>query len=449
MHDANQYEVGEQKVIGVYSGKGGVGKSTVASLLALAISKKHKVALVDLDINTPSIPVLFGDRQELPNLNILSLGFGRHDMIDYSGGILRKVVKDLIGKAKKGKPEVIVIDMPPGLNDVHFSLVDFLRPSFFVLVVQPNKLSEEDAKRTSNLFTNLQIPVVGIVQNMSGEVFGEYQSGSVLGLPLIGSIPLSKKIAELGNKGEIDKLKNPIADLADELYEKAGQAEWKLINRSLFEGLTYEELVTDKELPDLDTEEGRDEFKRMRKSKFNPFSITSASQLQFMGLRSWDQIREHLMNIQGSVISSQVDHTLLMNDEATIRQMVYSLDDGNSGLFMIVRPPNTAIPLFPGEVGVAHLYTEGKHYYGIPRVAYQTDRGEVVLFPHEIKPITIDSLNQYLEEKTLILATNSKIPRYIPTKENIVAIKQTFGDRVFLISTWERNHEELCGKVTE
>ena len=123
--------------------------------------------------------------------------------------------------------------------------------------------------------------------------------------------------------------------------------------------------------------------------------------------------------------------------------MLYHLDDGNTGLFMIVRPPNTSCRLFPGEVGTAHLYTDGKMYYDIPRVAYATDGGEVVLFPHEIKPITVDSLNKYLEEGTLKLATHSKVPRYIPTKDNLEEIRATFGDRVFMAG-WEEDYKALC-----
>ena len=203
------------KVIGIYSGKGGVGKSTVASLVALALSKSHKTCLVDLDINTPSIPVLFGGRQELPNLNILSTGFKRTGLIDYSGAILRRVVRELTDEAKKTNPDIIVIDMPPGLDDTHFELVSILRPSFFVLVIQPNKLSEEDAKRTSQLFTNLSIPIAGVIQNMSGDVFGTYTEGEVLGLKLLGTIPLNKQIATLGGNGEIDKVKNPLQNVVD------------------------------------------------------------------------------------------------------------------------------------------------------------------------------------------------------------------------------------------
>lgn len=435
------------KVIGIYSGKGGVGKSTVASLVALALSKKHKACLVDLDINTPSIPVLFGGRETLTNLSIYSTGYKRTGLLDYSGAILRRVVKDLTSKAEKENPEVIVIDMPPGLDDTHFELVSILKPSFFVLVVQPNKLSEEDAKRTSHLFTNLNIPIVGVIQNMSGSVFGEYKAGEILGLNLLGTIPLNKDIASLGGAGKIDEIKNPLREISEKLFTLAGEADWKIIPKSMFEGLTYEQLVSDDVIPDLeDDEQTRDFFKTKLKKRINPNSIANVSQLGFMGLNSWDKIRDCLLDFQESVMII-TDKTLYENDTKTIRKMLYHLDDGNTGLFMVVRPPNTNIPLFPGEIGTAHLYLEGHHYYDIPRVAYATDKGEVVLFPHELMPVSVDSLNQYLEEGTLKLATCSKTPRYIPTKENCEAIHSTFGNRVFMVENWEDEHKALCGDI--
>lgn len=438
------------KVIGIYSGKGGVGKSTVASLVALALSKTHKVCLVDLDINTPSIPVLFGQREALQNLTILSMGFKRTGLLDFSGAILRRVVKDLTDKAKKMESDVIVIDMPPGLDDTHFELVNLLRPSFFVLVIQPNKLSEEDAKRTSHLFTNLKIPIVGVIQNMSGEVFGEYKAGEVLGLKLLGSIPLDKKIATAGGAGKIDEIENPLTGISENLFTLAGEAEWKITSKTMFEGLTYAQLTSDKTIPDLDDDdEVRDAFKRRKRGAINPFSLKGLSELGFMGLQSWDDIREHLMDFYAATATSPSggDQILQLNDAATIRDMVYHLDDSNTGLFMIVRPPNTSIRLFPGEIGTAHLYCEGHYYFDIPRVAYATDEGEVVLFPHEIKPVTIDSLNQYLEEGTMKLASHSKTPRYVPTRDNLKLVSNTFGKQVGLNGDWEPDYDRICGRV--
>jgi ATP-binding protein involved in chromosome partitioning len=442
------------KVIVVYSGKGGVGKSTVASLLALALAKSHRVNLVDLDINTPSIPVLFGQRSNLDNLAIFSVGFNRSGLLDFSGAILRRVVKELSDKAKESDPDVIIIDMPPGLDDTHFELVSLMKPSFFVLVIQPNKLSEEDAKRTSLLWTNHNIPIAGVIQNMSGDVFGEYSDGEVLGLKLLGSIPLDKKIAELGGSGKIDEVANPLTEIADNLYNLADEADWKIVNKSMFEGLEFEDLISEKIIPDIESDDGLDIYKTrgQKKIRRSLYKIQSFKDIGFMGLKSWDRIRDVLMGLDQAYSGftgmhmDGMDLTLELNSADVLRRMLESLDSSNTGLFMIVRPPNTQIPLFPGEVGTAHLYLEGKHYYGLPRVAYQTDLGEVVLFAHEIAPISVDNLNRYLEEGTLRLAINSKTPRYIPTRENLSAILGTFGNLIFMKEEWMDDYEELCGE---
>jgi MinD superfamily P-loop ATPase len=444
------------KVIGIYSGKGGVGKSTVASMVALALAKKHKTCLVDLDINTPSIPVLFGGRQELKNLKILSMGFKRTGLIDYTGAILRRVVKDLTDEAKKENPEVIVIDMPPGLDDTHFELVNLLKPSFFVLVIQPNKLSEEDAKRTSQLFTNLKIPIAGVIQNMSGDVFGEYTTGEVLGLKLLGSIPLNKQIATLGGNGEIDKVKNPLVRITEDLFALAGEADWKIVSKAMFEGVEYDDLVLDEGYPEVDYEEGDEDdddgdmesFKHADKNRIRKI-ISGSKELGFRGLKSWGKIRKVIMGMSDTADhyfgkTDDIDQMLVNCDTKTIRRMLYHLDDSNTGLFMIARPPNTQIRLFAGEVGTAHLYLDGKYYYNLPRVAYQTDQGEVVLFPHEVIPITVTDLDKYIEDGTLYLAKNSKMPRYIPTRGNLEGIVATFG-RLVSMHGWEEDYLALCG----
>jgi len=424
------------KVIGVFSGKGGVGKSTVASFLATALAKKHKVSLVDLDVNTPSIPVLFGRRREIGNLHIHSMGFERTGLLDFTGTVLRKTVRSLIEKAKKDESEVVVIDLPPGLTDVHLELVNVMKPSLFVLVVQPNKLSEEDAARTTLLFQKVKVPVVGVVQNMVGDIFEGYKEDTVLDLKILGGIPMKKEIATMGAKGKIDEVENPLEDLAGKLFKMAGEAEWKIMPKGLFEGPSFDDLYKSGEL-----------FKKEREGE-----RLIPKKMKFYGLKSWEEIRAIMLGESDLFPNAarleswpRTDETLELNDTETLRKMLEGLDEDNSGLFMIVRAPTTAIRLFPGEIGTAHLYLEGQHYYNLPRIAYTTDQGEVVLFAHEVKPCSIENLNQYIEEGTLVRARNSNAPRYIPTKEQLEMIGAAFGSRVGLTGDWEGDYATLCG----
>jgi len=424
------------KVIGVFSGKGGVGKSTVASFLAVALAKQHKVSLVDLDVNTPSIPVLFGRRREIDNLHIHSMGFERTGLLDFTGTVLRKTVRSLVEKAKKDESDVVVIDLPPGLTDVHLELVNVMKPSLFVLVVQPNKLSEEDAARTTILFQKVKVPVVGVIQNMVGDVFEGYKGATVLNLKILGGIPMEKEIATMGAAGKIDEIENPLADLAGKLFTMAGEAEWKIMPKGLFEGPSFDELYNSGEL--LKKERGSERL--------------VPKKLKFMGLRSWEEIRAIMLgeselfpNAAVREFGPHTDETLLLNDTDTLRRMLEGLDEDNTGLFMVVRAPCTSIRLFPGEIGTAHLYTEGQYYYNLPRIAYTTDQGEVVLFAHEIKPCSIDNLNQYIEDGTMVRAKNSNAPRYIPTKENLEMIGAAFGSRVGLVGEWEKDYIAISG----
>lgn len=402
------------KVIGVFSGKGGVGKSTVASLLALSLSMKYKTALIDIDINTPSIPILFGGRREVGDLTIYSSGFDRDGMIDYTGAILRKYVRKIISDAKKVNPEIIVIDLPPGLTDIHLELIKILNVSFFLLVIQPNKLSEQDAIRTSHLFFKAGVPIVGIIENMVGSIFGKPNEKNILGLPTIISIPLNSDISDLGSSGRIDELiNNPFLSISEHLYSMANESKDKIIPRSLFEGISFEEAMN--------------EFR--------------SEKLTFVGTKSWDEIRERIM--ENDPFSGR-DSFLELCTSKSIREMLDHLDEDNSGLFMVLRAPNTKVCLFPGEVGIAYLFTEGKYYYGVPRVKYQTDQGDVVLFPYEISPISMNVLDDLIKEKELVMATHSKAPRYVPTLEMVMTIDESFGRLTgCLREDWEENYNNL------
>lgn len=410
------------KVIGVYSGKGGVGKSTVASFIAEGISRNHKVALVDLDITTPSIPVLWGNREKVGNLSLYSMGYGSKKMLSYTGNFLRKATRELIEKAKADNPDVIVIDMPPGMTEIHMELVQFCKPSFFVLVVQPSKLTESDAVRASELFTSLGIPIVGVVENMGGTVFGRYKNKSVLGLKRIGAIPLNPEIARNGSAGQIEK-HNPLRFLATKLYIMANSAEWEITPKCLYEGPT---------------------FKELQDSKY----LERHGVLRFIGLKSWEDIRELLIEQQAQM--GPPDQWLEACDEPTIRKMLEHLGGNNTGMFMIVKPPNTPIRLFPGEIGMAHLDIGGATskikptHYGVPRIAYPTDQGEVILFPNEIAPVTLAMLQDYMADNTVILAKNSNVPRYLPNPIELEAIGNAFGyNKMGIHEGWKEEYTRL------
>lgn len=231
-----------RNVIAVGSGKGGVGKSTTASMLAYGL--KHfgaRVGLMDADVYGPSIPHLCGARGEpglveyqdahgqpiqrmLPiekdGLKLLSIGFMiREDQaVVWRGPMLHKLLTQFLQQTDWGELDYLIIDLPPGTGDVALTLSQLLGLAGAVVVCTPQKVALLDAVKAISMFRQVKIPVLGIVENMSGEIFGrggaQEQAGKS-GIPFLGEIPIEARIRELGDEGrmsEVFNADNPVRD---------------------------------------------------------------------------------------------------------------------------------------------------------------------------------------------------------------------------------------------
>jgi ATP-binding protein involved in chromosome partitioning len=215
-------------LIAVGSGKGGVGKSTVAANLAIALAKVgRKVGLVDADVYGPSQPTLLGcdakptaenDRLipvEAHGLKFLSLGqlVSPGHALAWRGPMATGALARLI-EADWGDAEMLVVDLPPGTGDVQLSLIQKSRPDGAVIVSTPQDLSLIDATRAIDLFLKMDVPVLGIIENMAGYVCphcGEgsdpFGSGGVeaaageIGVPFLGRLPLSASVRAASDSG--------------------------------------------------------------------------------------------------------------------------------------------------------------------------------------------------------------------------------------------------------
>jgi ATP-binding protein involved in chromosome partitioning len=215
-------------IIAVGSGKGGVGKSTVAANLAVALARSgRKVGLVDADIYGPSQPQIMGnsekpesvDKQIVPlethGVKMLSIG----QLVDpgtalaWRGPMASSALGQLLG-GDWGDTEILIVDLPPGTGDVQLSLVQKWKPAGALIVSTPQDLSLIDARRAIDLFRKLDVPVLGLVENMSGyacphcgEVSDPFGSGGAqsaalaMGIPFIGRIPLRLSIREASDAG--------------------------------------------------------------------------------------------------------------------------------------------------------------------------------------------------------------------------------------------------------
>lgn len=174
---------GVKKIIVVSSGKGGVGKSTVSTNLALALSKKAKVGLLDADIYGPSIPRMMGAINQKPQVNadqkiepltrlglkLMSIGFLVEEgaAIVWRGPMLFKAMDQFFRDIVWGDLDYLIIDLPPGTGDVHLSIAQKVPVSGAIIVTTPQNIALADAKKAIDMWKRVNVPILGVVENMS------------------------------------------------------------------------------------------------------------------------------------------------------------------------------------------------------------------------------------------------------------------------------------------
>jgi len=224
---------GVKNTIAVASGKGGVGKSTVAVNLAIALAKDGaKVGLIDADIYGPSIPLMLGVQQkpkvfqtdsgmkmepvESYGLKLISIGFlvDAKDPVIWRGPMVSGAIKQFMNDVVWGELDYLVFDMPPGTGDIQLTLVQTIPLTGAVIVTTPQEVSLIDARKALRMFNRVNVPVLGIVENMSYfiapdtgnryDIFGA-GGGEKLSKELdtffLGGIPINSRIREGGDKG--------------------------------------------------------------------------------------------------------------------------------------------------------------------------------------------------------------------------------------------------------
>ena len=238
-------------IIAVASGKGGVGKSTVAANLAVALARANqRVGLIDADIYGPSVPMMFGAEDERPacfekdgktvmvpvekyGIKMLSIGFfvDTDRPLIWRGPMATSALNQLMNDTLWGELDWMVVDMPPGTGDIQLTLAQQYNVTGAVIVTTPQKVAFADVLRAAMMFKEeaLQIPIYGLVENMAYftpsdmpekkyYIFGKEtgkQFADQLNVPLLGQIPMVEKIAESGDNG------TPLALDADSPVTKA------------------------------------------------------------------------------------------------------------------------------------------------------------------------------------------------------------------------------------
>jgi ATP-binding protein involved in chromosome partitioning len=240
-------------VLAISSGKGGVGKSTVAANLAIALAKSgRRVGIMDADIYGPNIPRMFG-RFERPavvggriqpleayGVKLMSIGFlvDRDAAAIWRGPIIMKVIQQFLRDVEWGQLDYFLVDLPPGTGDAQLSLVQSVHVSGAIIVTTPQEMAVGDALRGAKMFDRVNVPVIGVVENMSGftdpatgrriEFFssgGGQRLAHEINAPLLGEVPLEPGLAEWADQGQPIVTRTPQSKAAEVLTAIAAQVD--------------------------------------------------------------------------------------------------------------------------------------------------------------------------------------------------------------------------------
>lgn len=221
---------GVDRIIAVASGKGGVGKSTVSSNLAVALARQgRRVGLLDADIYGPSQPRMMGvnKRPASPDgkiieplqahgVTMMSIGLmlKEDEAVIWRGPMIMGALQQLLGQVAWGKLDVLIIDLPPGTGDIQLSLAQRTQLTGALVVSTPQDVALLDARKALDMFAKLKVPVLGLIENMSTfccpncghetQIFGHggvKAEAAKLGLPFLGELPLALSVREAGDSG--------------------------------------------------------------------------------------------------------------------------------------------------------------------------------------------------------------------------------------------------------
>jgi Mrp family chromosome partitioning ATPase len=253
--------------IGILSGKGGVGKTTVATNLAAELAKRgFKVGLLDADIHGPNVAKMFGAEGQrlfadpnsqtikpfiplgMPNLKIVSMAFlleNPDQPVVWRGPLKHQAIKQFLAEIDWGELDFLIVDLPPGTGDEALSVAQLIKPmDGFVIVTTPQEVSLLDTRKSISFAKMMGVPVLGVIENMSGlicphcgkeiELFkrgGGEKAATELGIPFLGRVPIEPEVVEAGDEGVPIVVARPesasaraLAEITEKLLEQVGES---------------------------------------------------------------------------------------------------------------------------------------------------------------------------------------------------------------------------------
>ncbi|MBW7881253.1 MAG: Mrp/NBP35 family ATP-binding protein [Caldilineaceae bacterium] len=228
-----------KNIIAVASGKGGVGKSTISTNMAVSLALDGaKVGVLDADIYGPNIPMMFGltGRPRVDNnkmvplerygVQVISMGFlmPEGEAVVWRGPMLHKAIQQLFTDVRWRDLDYLIVDLPPGTGDAQLSLAQSVPLTGGIIVTSPQAVSVSDALRGGKAFERMEVPIIGVVENMSGEIFGTgggQDAAKKLRVDFLARIPLDARVRTGGDSGEPIVILAPESDTAKELRNLA------------------------------------------------------------------------------------------------------------------------------------------------------------------------------------------------------------------------------------
>ena len=464
------------KSIVIYSAKGGVGKTTTTVNLAKKlVSEGKKVFIIDADVNTPSTHVLLGDNALVNDqLMFASIGLNHVNTIFIQQNELKQFFKSTIAQVYKLKPDIVLIDTPPSISEIHNELLAQFDISGMFFVSQANALSFSDIKRAIPFFYVRNIRIAGVILNMIGLHKNEIDiSDKFDGLNVLARVPFVNDLCF--NLNDYDGVVNVIDQLnstsyyldemsyldvsddeiiEDELnrlfarynfyYEDFKVKAHKFLNKWAL----YLEKCAEEATCKNDSEKYNDMLYKFHDRESGYYDYLATKYLdkamrfygiekphRFYNLQTWDYIKDNFLPRQMDVLlnpelrrqqnlSTQLIKRLLEAEYDEDKQSTFIVLDNHafakSTMNNITQKDDIVkiekVQLFAGEIVTARLILNSKTHYAVPRVSIEIDGEEIILFANEVMPIYSKQFSELVDSGMYLKVSET---RYIPVESEL------------------------------
>lgn len=412
------------KAIIVYSGKGGVGKTTTTANIARLLAEQgNKVFIIDADINTPSMNTEFEGEHPQENIWVHSSGNMFDKFIYLEKSMVRQYLEAAKKKLKQLTPDFVLIDTPPSVTNVHIELLSRVKVSYVLFVTQPTKLSSQDVLRTMDFFHERCGRVnCGVVENMCYD-----NDRREYPIKLVAQVPMQDK---MNTENLLVNAKSEFQKIVDEVTAS--------------ENVVIEEYSTENgydesfDIVDMQLARSRRTYiQHELKYDDGTEKTLNLPTPKFLSVRTWDMVRDYIFEYDEGM-GVHYDARIQNCDSEKVGRVVNHFNGDENAYFMVTNAPNTEIQLITGEIGICSLLTGQRYHYELPRVSYQTSKGNVVLFPDEVIPVDMEMLQQQINDGYIMLSDG----RYLPPKETVELCYNAYGHRVGLLDDWEKVYDE-------